>query len=99
MGSQSNLAFSYIDIVYFLLLKGIVPPKMKISLGLSDIPLSDEHILSYIQHCPVCSNLYNSSEWCPSFWIQKKSTHPSQNYSTQLRGVNKGLLMWNDALV
>ncbi len=31
------------------------------------IPLSDKHILSYIPHCPVCSNLHNCSEWCPFF--------------------------------
>ncbi len=62
-------------------LKGIVHPKMKISqrfthpqgiLGMSDIPLLDEHILSYIQNCPVCSDLYNCSELCPCFWIRKK---------------------------
>ncbi len=89
-------------------LKGIVHPKMKISprfthpqgiLGMSDIPLSDEHIQSYIRYCPVCSNLYNCSEWCPCFWIRKKSIHPSQNYSTRLRGVNKELLKQNDVLV
>ncbi len=62
-------------------LKGIVHPEIKICqrfthpqgiLGMSDIPLSDEHIRSYIPHCPVCSNLYNCSEWCPCFWIRKK---------------------------
>ncbi len=79
-------------------LKGIVHPKMKISqrfthpqgiLCVSDIPLSDKHMLSYIPHCLVCSNLYNCSELCPCFWIRKKSIRPSQNYSTRLRGVNK----------
>ncbi len=45
-----------------IIIKGIVHPKMKICpifihpqgiLGMSDISLSDEHIQSYIPHCPV----------------------------------------------
>ncbi len=62
-------------------IKGIVHPKMKISprftppqgiLGVSDIPLSDEHIRSYIWHCPACSNLYNGVNGAPVSESEKK---------------------------
>ncbi len=69
------------------ILKGIVHPNMKIGprlshpqgiLDMSDILLSDEHIQSYIQNGPVCSNLYNCSEWCPFLNLKIiKSIHPS----------------------
>ncbi len=66
-----------------MLLKGIVHPEIKISqrfthpqgmLDVSDIPLSNKHIRSYIPYCPVCSNLYNCSEGAPVSKSEKKYT-------------------------
>ncbi len=56
-------------------LKGIVHPKMKISqlfthpqgiLCMSDIPLSDKHIRSYIPHCPVQERSQKGDSGCAS---------------------------------
>ncbi len=64
--------------------------------GVYDFLLSDEYSRSPIK-CPGSSELYNGSEGGWDFEAQKSASIHHKKYSTQHRGVNKGLLKWIDA--
>ncbi len=73
---QCKILKSKIILFYFIIfknnIKGLVHPKMKISLlfthpwgilGVYDFLLSDESNWSYIKNCPGSSKLYHCSGW------------------------------------